>query len=113
MSETKPITLKRIQTMVRRLVKQFAPEQVILFGSRARGDAGPDSDVDLLVVMPLKNPRREKRKLEIAMRMALVDLQTPNDIVVVTPDEFDWQQHIPGLIARAASQEGQVLYVRR
>ena len=41
-----------IRRMVRRLVKQFDPDQIILFGSHARGDAGPDSDIDLLVVMP-------------------------------------------------------------
>jgi predicted nucleotidyltransferase len=41
-----------ISRMVKRIVRQFAPDQIILFGSQARGDAGPDSDVDLLVVMP-------------------------------------------------------------
>jgi hypothetical protein len=44
-------TQAQIDRMVKRIVKQFDPEQIILFGSQPRGDAGPDSDVDLLVVM--------------------------------------------------------------
>ena len=44
----KTITQRRIDRMVERIVQKFNPEQVILFGSQARGDAGPDSDVDLL-----------------------------------------------------------------
>ncbi len=53
------ITPQLIDKMVRRLVRRFRPEQIILFGSHARGTAGLDSDVDLLVVMPLENPRHE------------------------------------------------------
>jgi len=49
-----------IERMVRRIVRQFRPERVILFGSHARGEAGPDSDVDLLVVMRVEGSRREK-----------------------------------------------------
>ena len=58
MSTTKRISVKvAIREMVRRIVKQFDPEKIILFGSQARGDAGPDSDVDLLVVMRVvRNP---------------------------------------------------------
>ncbi len=44
--------------MVRRIVHRFRPERIILFGSHARGDAGPDSDVDLLVVMS-RRPRAQ------------------------------------------------------
>ena len=46
--------------MVKRIVKRFQPKQVILFGSHARGDAGPDSDVDLLVVMDFEGSARDK-----------------------------------------------------
>jgi uncharacterized protein len=46
------IALSEIQRFATQIAREFAPEQVILFGSHARGTAGPDSDVDLLVIMP-------------------------------------------------------------
>ena len=51
---------KKIEEMVQRIVERFHPEKIILFGSHARGTAGPDSDVDLLVVMPVQGSRRKK-----------------------------------------------------
>ena len=107
------ITPQLINQMARRLARRFKPEQIILFGSHARGTAGPDSDVDLLVVMPLKNPRREKRNLELAMRLAVHDIKCPKDIIVVTPSELEKQKNIPGTLARPALLEGKTLYVRR
>ena len=53
------VTIPLIRRMVRRIVDQFDPEQVILFGSHARGKAGPDRDGDLLVVMDVKGSKRE------------------------------------------------------
>ena len=67
-SAKKPNVQTQIDRMVKRIVRSFRPEKIILFGSHARGDAGPDSDVDLLVVMPVEGSVAEKR-LEI--RMAL------------------------------------------
>jgi len=95
--------------MTRRIVRLFHPERVILFGSHARGDAGPDSDVDLLVVMDPDGPTR-RRQLEI--RLALRDVRVPKDIVVTTPEAFEWRRHVPGTIERPASLEGRVLYAR-
>jgi len=51
---------ERIDEMVRRIVSQFHPDKIILFGSHARGEAGPDSDVDLLVVMTVEGPKGGK-----------------------------------------------------
>lgn len=102
-----------IDRMVRRLVRRFKPERIILFGSHARGMAGPDSDVDLLVVMPLKNPRHEKPQMELAMRLAVHDFKCPKDIIVVTPGEMETQKSIPGTIVRPALSEGKTLYVRQ
>jgi len=51
---------KDIQRMVNGIGKEFRPERVILFGSHARGEGGVDSDVDLLIVMPVKGSKREK-----------------------------------------------------
>ena len=110
MAKVKPITPQLIQSMVRRLVREFAPEQVILFGSRARGDARPDSDVDLLIVTPVTGSKREK---EIAMRVALHHIAVPKDIIVVTPEEMERKRNIVGTVVYPALREGKVLYVRR
>ena len=70
-----------IQVMTDRIVTQFSPEQVILFGSQARGSAGNRSDVDLLVVLPTITDRREEA---IRIRQALADLPVAKDIFVTT-----------------------------
>jgi predicted nucleotidyltransferase len=101
-------TLDRI---VKRLVTRFKPDQIILFGSHARGSADADSDIDLLVVMPLVN--RKRRQTTLAMQLALKDIQTPKDIIVVTPEEVDRQKDIPGTLIRPALLEGKTLYVRQ
>jgi predicted nucleotidyltransferase len=95
--------------MVRTIVERFDPEQVILFGSHAQGGAGPDSDVDLLVVMSLPGSRREK---QLELRLALREFPVPKDVIVTTPEEFAWRKEIPGTIERPAALEGKVLYAR-
>jgi len=98
-----------IDEMVRRIVARFDPERIILFGSAARGEAGPDSDVDLLVVMPVQGLKREK---QLEIRKVLRGIRTPVDIVVSTPEEFGWRQEIVGTIEYPAVKEGRVLYAR-
>ena len=98
-----------IRKMIRRIVRRFHPERIILFGSHARGEAGPDSDVDLLVVMSITGSKR-KKQLEIGV--AVHDLRVPTDIIVTTPEEFAWRKEIPGTIERPAALEGTVLYER-
>lgn len=98
-----------IDEMVRRIVDRFDPEQIILFGSHARGAAGPDSDVDLLVVMPVAGSKREK---QLEVRLALHDLSLPKDVIVTTPEDFAWRKEVPGTIERPASREGRVVYAR-
>ena len=102
-------TSRAIDAMVQRLVERFAPDQIILFGSHARGTAGPDSDVDLLVVMPFAGSKREKR---IEMRIALHDIVVPKDIILATPDEVSRDRDLVGTIVRPALREGKVLYAR-
>jgi uncharacterized protein len=98
-----------ILEMVSRIVSRFHPDKIILFGSHARGDAGPDSDVDLLVVMAVEGSRRE-RSVEIGV--VLHDIPLAKDIVVVTPSDIEKRQDIPGTLIRPALQEGKVLYAR-
>lgn len=101
---------RAIRAMVRRIVDQFDPEQVILFGSRARGDARPDSDVDLLVVMPAAGSTREKA---IEIRVALHDIPVPKDVAVATPESFAWRKNVVGTVEWPAAHEGKVLHGRK
>jgi predicted nucleotidyltransferase len=98
-----------LQEMVRRIVEGFDPEKIILFGSQARGDAGPDSDIDLLVVMETDSRRRSA----VAIRMALDDIVIPKDVAVIPPGEFSRGRDVVGTIAYAAEHEGRVLHERR
>jgi predicted nucleotidyltransferase len=95
--------------MVKRIVKRFHPEKIILFGSRARKEAGPDSDVDLLVVMDLDGPKLE---VMTAIQVALDDFSVPVDILVTTPADFAWRKDVVGTIEWPAFREGKVLYAR-
>ena len=98
-----------IDSMVRRIVRRFRPERVILFGSRARGQARPDSDVDLLVVMPVEGLKHRK---QVEIRVALHDIRVPKDIIVTTPEDFAWRKDVIGTIEYPAVREGKVLYAR-
>jgi predicted nucleotidyltransferase len=100
---------EKIREMTRRIVERFDPEKVILFGSHARGEAGPDSDVDLLVVMPVAGSKREKG---VEIGVALHDIRIPKDIIVTTPEAFEWRKEVVGTIERPAAREGKVLYAR-
>ena len=74
-----------IAAMTERIVEEFAPVRVIVFGSHARGDAQPDSDVDLLVVLPAVD---DKREAAIRIRRVLARFRVSNNVVVTTPDEI-------------------------
>ena len=95
--------------MVKRIVERFHPDRVILFGSHARGNAGPDSDVDLLIVMSVTGSKREK---QLEVRLALHEFKVSKDIIVTTPEDFEWRKEIPGTIERPAAREGKVVYAR-
>ncbi len=104
-----PGVRRTILEMVRRIADQFDPHKVILFGSYARGMAGPDSDVDLLVVMNIAGSKREAR---VAIRMALNRIGLAKDIVVATPEEVERYRDLVGTVIRPALREGVVLYER-
>lgn len=97
-----------IAEMVRRIVERFNPERIILFGSHARGTAGPDSDVDLLVVLHADS----KRGLTTEIHRLLGGIGIAKDVIVVTPAEVERYRDIPGTIVWPALHEGKVLYDR-
>ncbi len=108
-STKKPTPQAQIDRMVKRIVKRFHPEQIILFGSQARGDAGPDSDVDLLVVMPFTGSKFEQG---LMIRQALHGISVSVDVIVTSPEDFAWRKDVVGTIEWPATREGKVLYAR-
>jgi predicted nucleotidyltransferase len=102
-------TTELIPVMIDRIVRDFQPVRILLFGSHARGEAGPDSDVDLLVVLPEVT---DKRQAAIQMRRVLVDLPVCKDIIVTTPEEIARRGDLVGTVLRPALREGKVLYER-
>lgn len=101
---------RTLERMVESIVRRFAPERIILFGSHATGRAGADSDLDLLVVM---TPSRSKAQQELDILKALRRYPMPKDVIVTTPEDFAWRKKIPGTIERPADREGRVLYEKR
>ena len=101
---------EHISTMTNRIVRDFHPEQIILFGSHARGEAHPHSDIDLLVVF---SECADKRKAAIEIRRALKDMPVPKDIIVSTPEELEQKRDWVGSVLRYAQQEGMILYETR
>ena len=96
--------------MVDRIVEEFQPASILLFGSRARGDSKESSDVDLLVIM---RDVPDKRRAAVEIRRSLGDLPVSKDIVVATPEEVARRRRVVGTIIHAALREGRVLYERR
>lgn len=94
-------------TAIRSIVSQYQPERVILFGSQARGDAGPDSDVDLLVVFDDDTDQRERR---IGIRRLLRDMPFAKDILVGSV--ADLQRTSGGTAVASAIRDGIVVYER-
>jgi predicted nucleotidyltransferase len=101
--------ITRLPEITERIVNASQPEKIILFGSHARGDFGPDSDLDLLVVIRgVKHLRAEGTRLRGALRGLLV----PVDIVVATPEQMERLGDVPGMVYRTALKEGKVVYER-
>ncbi len=109
-SKTRPgVSLNAIRKMVRPIVAQFDPDRIILFGSHARGDSGPDSDIDLLVVMSFEGSKRNK---QVEVRGALPETAVPVDVILTRPEDFLWRKDVVGTVEWPASHEGKVIYAR-
>ena len=98
-----------ISAMVERIVRDFQPLRIVLFGSHARGEAHEGSDIDLLVVLPAV---RDKRRDAVAIRRALADFPVGKDIIVTTPDEINLRGNMVGSILRPALRDGKAIYER-
>lgn len=88
---------------------RFNPVKIILFGSRAGKKARPDSDADLLIVMPVSGSRRNAAT---EIDLALVGIRIPIDVIVVTPEDVERNRDMPGSLIYAALRDGKVLHER-
>lgn len=95
-----------LQEVVRRIVEAVHPEKVILFGSAARGEMGPDSDLDLLVVKSGVN----KKETCWSIRRQLAGLGIAKDVVVAHPEDLERYGNCPALVYYPALREGKVIY---
>ena len=108
------VTDNLIGQMVQAIVDEVDPEQVILFGSRGRGDERQDSDVDLVVVEAEPfGPERSRHKEMVRLYHAVAGFPVAADVLVYSRDDVAyWRDSINHVLARAL-REGRVLYERR
>ena len=106
--ETRPVPQKALDEIVRRIVEVAAPEKIILFGSAARGEMGPNSDIDLLVV----KSGVHRRRLAQTIYMNLFGVGYAADVIVVTPEDIERHKNSFALVIEPALREGKVIYAR-
>lgn len=98
---------KLMEEIVRRVVETVRPDKIILFGSRARGDARPGSDIDLLVITDSTEPRYRR---SASLYGVLSDILVPMDILVYSPQEVEEWSEVRQAFVTTAVREGEVLY---
>ena len=94
--------------IVHRLVDAYQPERIYLFGSVARGEAGPDSDYDLLVVVPDDAPP-ERKQSRLAYEV-LWGTATAVDVVVCRHSYFEERRHLKASLPGTVLREGKLLH---
>jgi predicted nucleotidyltransferase len=96
-----------IKEVLQRILRVVQPKRMVLFGSAARGQMTPDSDLDLLVIVP--GPAHRRTIAQVIYRN-LHDVLIPVDIIVATEDDVEMHGQAIGSILRPALQEGKVIY---
>lgn len=96
-----------LEDIIQRIVRIANPERILLFGSAARGEMGPDSDLDLLVI---KRGLFKRRALAQEIYMNLFGAGIPVDIIIATPDEVENYRDKVGSIIPIALSEGREIY---
>jgi len=99
-----------LREVTRRLVKQFQPEQVILFGSHAWGTPTAGSDLDIMVIVAESSLSDYERSLQ--GHRSLMGLDVAKDVIVKTRTEFDFFRQVRASLEYKVAREGRVLYDR-
>jgi predicted nucleotidyltransferase len=110
MSDRKAVNIDDplLREVVQRLVQAYKPERIYLFGSRARGQAGPDSDYDLMVLVP-ENAPPHRRRSRLAYE-ALWGTGVAADVLVLTGEAFQRRLHLKASLPSTIIDEGRLLY---
>lgn len=87
-----------------KLLAGLQAESVWLFGSHARGEATPDSDMDFLAIVPHSDQSRYRRA--VSARRLVRDIRCPKDIIVLTRDEWDRELRVPSSLSSTVKKEG-------
>ena len=98
--------MSNIQKLAAQIVQKFHPERVILFGSYAYGTPTPDSDVDLLVVMPCEG-KETRKAIEI---LHTINPKIPVDLLVRTPERLQQRLAWNDFFLQEVMEKGQILY---
>ena len=105
-----PVDLEPIATLIRRIVERLDPEEIWLFGSRAEGRGGPDSDYDLLAVLGDEAPEAD---LDLVKAWELTcGLGIPADLVPCRRSDFEGEKDEVGTLPGAAYHRGRRIYER-
>jgi predicted nucleotidyltransferase len=100
--------LRALAEILAPLIAAYEPERIYLFGSRARGDQGPNSDFDLMVVVTdSTTPQRQRSRLAYEV---LRGTGTAADVLVLTRTRFESRLHLPASLPATVTREGKLLY---
>jgi predicted nucleotidyltransferase len=98
-----------IEEITRRLVEYYHPDRIYLFGSETRGEAGPDSDLDFLVVVPDDTPKEVMRSWDLYRQFA--EIEVAKDVVPWRRSDFEGRaKHVKTSLPATVVREGRLLY---
>ncbi len=106
-ANTRPLSEETLQEIIRRVVEVAQPDEIVLFGSAARGEMGRNSDVDLLVV---KRGHFDASRLLGDIYVHLHGVGQAADIILVTPEQVEKYRHTHWVVIAPALREGRVVY---
>lgn len=103
----KKLSSETLQEIIKRIVDVAHPERIIMFGSAARGEMGPNSDVDLLVI---KSGEYNQNKLASEIYINLIGVDQSVDVIIATPEQVERYKDVNYLVISPAIREGKEIY---
>lgn len=106
----KTLSSEMLQTITMRLVNEFQPERIILFGSYAWGKPTEDSDLDIMVIVPDSNLPPVQRSIKA--HRCLRGIHIPKDVLVKTSFEFEKLSYVHASLEAQVKEQGKIIYER-